>query len=152
VAIFSMMVQLSRVIYSNIYREDDRPECTYLYIAIGHSHTFMPANATSTTPTSLKKNPTNLPPLGPDRRGNRVLVALACMNICIYLIGKGYYIWRNKTREKKWNAMSPEVGCSSLKTPVRRQIWRKRADQGGMDRNGRIISLRRRIRGVRGWM
>lgn len=31
------------------------------------------------------------------------------MNICIYLIGKGYYIWRNKTRDKKWNAMSPEV-------------------------------------------
>jgi hypothetical protein len=31
------------------------------------------------------------------------------MNICIYLIGKGYYIWRNKTRDKKWNAVSPEV-------------------------------------------
>jgi hypothetical protein len=28
------------------------------------------------------------------------------MNVVIYLLTKVYYVWRNKSREKKWNAMS----------------------------------------------
>jgi hypothetical protein len=46
------------------------------------------------------------------RRGNRVLIAVGCMNICLYLMGKGYYMWRNKTKSRKWEGMTLEVGCS----------------------------------------
>lgn len=69
-ALYNMLVQLSRVIYANIYREDDRP----VY-----------------------------------RRGNRVLIAICCMNVCIYLLGKGYYMWRNKTKAQKWDNMTKDV-------------------------------------------
>ncbi|KAM0330100.1 hypothetical protein ACHAQA_004272 [Verticillium albo-atrum] len=76
-ALYNMMVQLARVIYSNIYREDDRPEY---------------------------------------RRGNRVLVAIACMNICVYVIAKGFYIYKNKSREKKWQSMSEDERIHYLDT------------------------------------
>ncbi|KDN70522.1 putative major facilitator superfamily transporter [Colletotrichum sublineola] len=72
-----MMVQLARVIYSNIYREDDRPDY---------------------------------------RRGNRVLIGICCMNICIYLIAKMFYMWCNKKREKEWNAMTEEERVHYLET------------------------------------
>lgn len=29
-------------------------------------------------------------------------------NIFIYLFTKAYYVWRNASRDKKWNAMSEE--------------------------------------------
>ncbi|KAM5353492.1 hypothetical protein ACJ41O_000142 [Fusarium nematophilum] len=76
-AMYNMMVQLARVIYSNIYREDDRPEY---------------------------------------RRGNRQLVAICCMNICIYLLAKLFYIWCNKKREKEWTAMTEEERMHYLNT------------------------------------
>lgn len=44
-----------------------------------------------------------------DRRGNRVLIAIACMNICVYLIAKAFYMYLNKSRDKVWNAMTEEV-------------------------------------------
>ncbi|UQC75403.1 major facilitator superfamily transporter [Colletotrichum lupini] len=72
-----MMVQLARVIYSNIYREDDRPEY---------------------------------------RRGNRVLIGICCMNICVYLIAKALYMWCNNKREKEWNAMTEEERIHYLET------------------------------------
>lgn len=72
-AVYNMGVQLSRVIYANIYREDDRP----VY-----------------------------------RRGNRVLIAICCMNVCIYLLGKGYYMWRNKTKAQQWDNMTKDVSVS----------------------------------------
>ncbi|KEY72264.1 hypothetical protein S7711_00263 [Stachybotrys chartarum IBT 7711] len=65
----SMMVQLARVIYSNIYREDDEPEY---------------------------------------RRGNRVLIGIACLNICVYLSAKMFYVWQNKKRSKVWDAMTEQ--------------------------------------------
>ncbi|KAG7150049.1 putative transporter like protein [Verticillium longisporum] len=76
-ALYNMMVQLARVIYSNIYREDDRP---------GY------------------------------RRGNRVLVAIACMNICVYIVAKGFYIYKNRSREKKWQAMTEDERIHYLDT------------------------------------
>ncbi|KAF2435282.1 MFS general substrate transporter [Tothia fuscella] len=42
------------------------------------------------------------------RRGNLQLVAICAANLVIYLLVKGYYVWRNKTREKKWNNMSEQ--------------------------------------------
>ncbi|QRD92995.1 hypothetical protein F9C07_2287546 [Aspergillus flavus] len=42
------------------------------------------------------------------KRGNKVLVALVVTNIFIYLFTKAYYVWRNASRDKKWNAMSEE--------------------------------------------
>ncbi|WQF82367.1 Putative major facilitator superfamily, MFS transporter superfamily [Colletotrichum destructivum] len=76
-ALYNMMVQLARVIYSNIYREDDRPEY---------------------------------------RRGNRVLIGICCMNICVYLLAKLFYMWCNKKREKEWNAMTEEQQIHYLET------------------------------------
>lgn len=85
------MVQLARVIYSNIYREDDRPEC----------------KSSCPSMTLTMADPV------PDRRGNRVLVGIACMNICVYMIAKGFYMWKNKTRDKEWAAMTEEVSRSA---------------------------------------
>ncbi|EFQ35144.1 major facilitator superfamily transporter [Colletotrichum graminicola] len=76
-ALYNMMVQLARVIYSNIYREDDRPDY---------------------------------------RRGNRVLIGICCMNICVYLIAKLFYMRCNKKREKEWNAMTEEARVHYMET------------------------------------
>ncbi|KAL5521124.1 hypothetical protein ACEPAG_9046 [Sanghuangporus baumii] len=51
------------------------------------------------------------------RRGNRVLIAISCVNIGIlYPSAKLYYIWRNKQRDKVWNAMTPEQQAEYLAT------------------------------------
>ncbi|CCF38113.1 phthalate transporter, partial [Colletotrichum higginsianum] len=42
------------------------------------------------------------------RRGNRVLVGIASLNIVVYACAKFYYVWRNKQRDQIWDAMSPE--------------------------------------------
>ncbi|KAK7703533.1 hypothetical protein SLS57_010890 [Botryosphaeria dothidea] len=42
------------------------------------------------------------------RRGNRALLAINIMNIILYLLTKAYYVWRNKTKARKWDAMTPE--------------------------------------------
>ncbi|KAL1614754.1 hypothetical protein SLS54_009511 [Diplodia seriata] len=42
------------------------------------------------------------------RRGNRVLLAINVMNIGLYFLTKAYYIWRNKSKAKKWNSMAQE--------------------------------------------
>ncbi|RFU35080.1 hypothetical protein B7463_g1183, partial [Scytalidium lignicola] len=42
------------------------------------------------------------------RRGNRILVAITCLNIAVYLSTKTYYVLRNKQRDKIWDAMSDE--------------------------------------------
>jgi len=49
-------------------------------------------------------------------RGNRALLIVLLTNVVIYLLTKGYYVWRNKSRDKKWNAMSYEEQLNYLAT------------------------------------
>ncbi|RDW71220.1 MFS general substrate transporter-17 [Coleophoma cylindrospora] len=48
------------------------------------------------------------------KHGNRVLVALCATNIFLYLFTKAYYVWRNKSRDKIWNAMTEEERVAYL--------------------------------------
>ncbi|CDK27788.1 unnamed protein product [Kuraishia capsulata CBS 1993] len=41
-------------------------------------------------------------------RGNRVIIGICVMNIALYVFTKLYYIWRNKTKTQKWQALSDE--------------------------------------------
>lgn len=41
-------------------------------------------------------------------RGNRNLIIINCLSIGLFLFTKLYYITRNKSRDRKWNALSPE--------------------------------------------
>ena len=50
------------------------------------------------------------------RRGNRQLLAIACGNIGVYLLTKVYYVWRNKSRDTKWDAMTEEERLTYLAT------------------------------------
>lgn len=50
------------------------------------------------------------------KRGNGVLVGLVSSNIGLYLLTKTYYVWRNKSRAKKWNAMSEDEKLVYLAT------------------------------------
>ncbi|VDB87853.1 unnamed protein product [Peniophora sp. CBMAI 1063] len=51
------------------------------------------------------------------RRGNRVLITIAVINIVVLYPGtKVYYIWRNKQRAKIWDAMTPEERSEYLAT------------------------------------
>jgi hypothetical protein len=42
------------------------------------------------------------------RRGNSILIGITCLNIVLYGLAKAYYVWRNRSREQKWQAMTPE--------------------------------------------
>lgn len=50
------------------------------------------------------------------KRGNRQLLAIGCMNIVLYLLAKTYYVWRNKSRDTKWNTMSDHERLEYLST------------------------------------
>lgn len=50
------------------------------------------------------------------KRGNRALVAICCMNMGLYVLTKSYYVWRNKSRDKKWSAMTAEERLHYLAT------------------------------------
>lgn len=39
------------------------------------------------------------------------------MNIALYVLTKLYYVWRNKTRDNKWNAMTEEQKLAYLTNP-----------------------------------
>ena len=41
-------------------------------------------------------------------RGNSVLFGLNCLAIVLFLSTKLYYTWKNRIRERKWNAMTAE--------------------------------------------
>ncbi|RYP48248.1 hypothetical protein DL768_005855 [Monosporascus sp. mg162] len=40
--------------------------------------------------------------------GNRVLLGLTSFNILLFYMVKAFYLWRNRVRDRKWNAMSAE--------------------------------------------
>jgi len=42
------------------------------------------------------------------RRGNLALVAINVLNIFLYIFVKWYYVNKNKTRDQKWRALTPE--------------------------------------------
>ncbi|KAF2016904.1 phthalate transporter [Aaosphaeria arxii CBS 175.79] len=42
------------------------------------------------------------------RRGNKTLIGIACMNIVLFILTKVYYVSVNRSRDKRWNAMSAE--------------------------------------------
>jgi hypothetical protein len=50
------------------------------------------------------------------KRGDRVLVGLVVLNIIVYLLTKVYYVWRNKSRSKKWDAMTEDERVHYLAT------------------------------------
>ncbi|KAJ6139574.1 hypothetical protein N7471_006060 [Penicillium samsonianum] len=50
------------------------------------------------------------------RRGNGTLVGLGVSNVFIYLLTKVYYVWRNQSRDKKWNTMTDDEKAHYLAT------------------------------------
>ena len=50
------------------------------------------------------------------RTGNKALLGLVAYNMALIVLSKGYYMWRNSTREKIWGAMSPSERAHYLAT------------------------------------
>ncbi|KAK9451835.1 major facilitator superfamily domain-containing protein [Limtongia smithiae] len=50
------------------------------------------------------------------KRGNSVLIGIACMNIAVYFGVKAYYIWRNNQRDKKWSILTEAQRDSYIRT------------------------------------
>ncbi|KAL4931235.1 MFS general substrate transporter [Aspergillus undulatus] len=50
------------------------------------------------------------------RRGNKAFLALVAWNVFMTIFIKVYYIWRKKTRDRIWNAMSSEEKDTYLRT------------------------------------
>jgi hypothetical protein len=50
------------------------------------------------------------------RRGNKVLLGLVAWNVVMTIFVKGYYVWRNKSREKIWNNMTAEQKDDYIRT------------------------------------
>lgn len=50
-------------------------------------------------------------------RGNDVLIALNFLSIALFIGTKFYYSWKNKIRERKWNAMTAEEQQAYLDNP-----------------------------------
>ncbi|KAL1413584.1 hypothetical protein Q8F55_001358 [Vanrija albida] len=49
-------------------------------------------------------------------KGNRVLLGLVVLNLLLFWLTKGWYIWRNKQRDKIWNAWTHEEKQHYLET------------------------------------
>jgi hypothetical protein len=50
------------------------------------------------------------------KRGNRVLIGVTALNLVLYSLAKGYYVWKNARRERIWGGMSAEERAEYLKT------------------------------------
>ena len=53
-------------------------------------------------------------------RGNTILIAIAAYNICIMVAAKLFYVWTNKKRAAKWDAMSKQEKEHYLSTTTDR--------------------------------
>ncbi|KAI2465907.1 MFS general substrate transporter [Annulohypoxylon bovei var. microspora] len=42
------------------------------------------------------------------RRGNKILLGITVFNVFLFYFVKVFYIWRNRVRDRRWDAMSPE--------------------------------------------
>lgn len=42
------------------------------------------------------------------RRGNKILLGITCFNVVLFYLVKAFYIWRNRVRDEKWNALTRE--------------------------------------------
>ncbi|KAL6709207.1 hypothetical protein ACN47E_002023 [Coniothyrium glycines] len=42
------------------------------------------------------------------RRGNKILLGICVANIFLFYATKAFYVWRNKVRDRQWNAMTKE--------------------------------------------
>lgn len=42
------------------------------------------------------------------RRGNKILIGITSFNIVLFYLVKAFYLWRNRVRDRKWSAMTPE--------------------------------------------
>jgi hypothetical protein len=42
------------------------------------------------------------------RRGNKILLGICVFNVFFFYAVKGFYIWRNRVRDRQWNAMTKE--------------------------------------------
>jgi hypothetical protein len=60
------------------------------------------------------------------RTGNRNLLIVVVLNIGMYLFIKSYYVLRNRSREKKWNALTVEQKRNYLDTT--KDLGNKRLD------------------------
>jgi hypothetical protein len=75
-----------------------------------------------------------------DRRGNRTLIIINCVNILVmYPATKAYYVWRNRQRAKIWDAMSTKV-CFIIDEPAGLAL--------NLIRNENIISRRQLTSGT----
>ena len=50
------------------------------------------------------------------RRGNKYLLGILAWNVVFIIAIKGYYMWRNKSRDKKWDAMTDDERQHYLQT------------------------------------
>jgi hypothetical protein len=49
-------------------------------------------------------------------RGNKALLGIAVGNVGVYCLTKAYYLWRNKSRDKKWSDMTQSQQLEYLET------------------------------------
>ena len=45
-----------------------------------------------------------------------MLVGICVLNIFLYIFAKVYYTWRNKQRDRTWNALTPQEKVEYLNT------------------------------------
>lgn len=97
-ACYNMFVQAGGIISSNIYRKGTR-------------HIFIIPRSAS--PWLLTRSTDDAPNY---HRGNKTLLGIAIGNIAIYSLTKVYYVFRNKQRDRKWNAMTEREQLEYLAT------------------------------------
>lgn len=60
------------------------------------------------------------------RRGNKVLIGICVFDIFLFIGVKAYYIWRNKSKAKIWDAMTEDEKLNYLATTT--DLGNKRLD------------------------